>query len=106
MKKGKKLMQILKIEDKKGYYYSFEKNEYIEINNIGKNDLLELINHVLKDNETTYDEISETNTIDNKAQCIVYKSVSEKIASLIEQKESIMAGINAKYKDAMEKYSN
>ena len=97
-------MKLLKIENGKGEYYSFKQRVYYEINNIDRDALLEIINHIMDNNDFEIDEY-KTNSINNNVQEIVYKEIYDKLYHLIKDKEKIITEINSKYEAALNKYS-
>ena len=101
MKEGE-YMKVLKIEDGKGLFLN-SKDNYVLIDEIGKDDLMFLVNLTLN-NEILMDEFS-ANILKNQAHQIIYKSIYEKIKALNENKNSFKDESDRKYLDAIKRYS-
>ena len=98
-------MKILKIEDSKGMYYSFLLNEYKEMDNISKDDILAMITHIMENEDASFDTYEES-AIVNKVQNIIYKNLEKKFSELLISKNGILESINTQYKEAEDKYIN
>ena len=96
-------MKVLKIEDSKGYYYFIKSNQYVEIDKIDRDALMDIVDYIINNKDVEVDTYSD-GAIKNKAQDIVYKSIHEKIKELISKKDSIVNEIDSKYKNAYEEY--
>lgn len=103
MKKGKILMKLLKIENKKGYFYSKELNNYLEIDRLDSNSVKNIIEYIMNYEDFEWDSYDEK-LILNKAQQIVYKNLFNKLEELKKEKNVLLNEINDKYKTAIEKY--
>ena len=97
-------MKILKIENNKGLFYSFSAKNYLEINAINKEALLNLVDYILKQSDFEIDAYVE-GKIQNNVQDIVYKDISEKLIQLINEKDSIISNIKNQYASSIEKYT-
>lgn len=97
-------MKILKIENSKGLFYSFSAKNYLEINAINKEALLNLVDYILKQSDSEIDAYAE-GKIQNNVQDIVYKDISEKLIQLINEKDSIISNIKNQYASSIEKYT-
>lgn len=97
-------MKILKIENNKGLFYSFSARNYLEINAINKEALLNLVDYILKQSDFEIDAYVE-GKIQNNVQDIVYKDISEKLIQLINEKDSIISNIKNQYASSIEKYT-
>lgn len=97
-------MKILKIENNKGLFYSFSAKNYLEINAINKEALLNLVDYILKQSDSEIDAYVE-GKIQNNVQDIVYKDISEKLIQLINEKDSIISNIKNQYASSIEKYT-
>jgi hypothetical protein len=97
-------MKYLKIEDNKGFFYKVESetSTWIEIDQIGKDDLLNLLNKAIGD-DFEMDAYSEEN-LANKAHQIIYKNLHEKFADLLSNKTRFKDESENLYKVALEKY--
>ena len=97
-------MKILKIENNKGLFYSFSAKNYLEINAINKEALLNLVDYILKQSDSEIDAYAE-GKIQNNVQDIVYKDISEKLIQLINEKDPIISNIKNQYASSIEKYT-
>jgi hypothetical protein len=95
-------MKVLKVEEGKGFFLNKE-NKYALIDEIGKDDLMFLVELTLRD-EISMDEFN-TETIKNQAHQIIYKSIYEKMKALNENKNSFRDESDRKYLDAIKRYS-
>lgn len=95
-------MIYLKIENGKGYFFK-EPDQWIEIDQIGKEDLLTLLDKAIIDDF----EINEydADLLQNKAHQIIYKHLSQKFNELKENKNRFKDESEQLYKSAIEKYS-
>ena len=93
-------MKILKIEDKKGFFYDFNKKDYCTVDRISSELLAMLVDFIFKNEDSEIDEYKE-NCILNKAQDIVYKDLYIKLNDLINNRVTILNDIQDKYKKAM-----
>lgn len=100
-------MKYLKINDNKGYYLKLnegENNNWIEVDKINKDDLMNLINKALEP-DFEMDEYKEED-LGNKAHQIIYRNIHEKFLNLIKEKDRFKDESSSLYRDAIEKYSN
>ena len=100
--KGKKIMKYLKIDKSKGYYYN-EKNEYIEIDKIGSEDIYYLLNKAINSDDFDMDQYDET-ILHHEVHRIIYNEIYNKMQNFIKQKESILFEVNSLYDEAKRKY--
>ncbi|MEX0597164.1 MAG: hypothetical protein WD512_11745 [Candidatus Paceibacterota bacterium] len=100
-------MKFLKIENNKGFYLrekaEGQVNEWIEIDQIGKEDLMALMNQVIATDEFEMDVYEEEN-IAHKAHQIVYKNIHEKFSELLNNKTRFKDESESQYQEALEKY--
>jgi hypothetical protein len=82
-------MQILKIEENEGKY-SIDGKNYLKIEDIDKEAILEIMKQILKEEDIQLDEISDTKKILNPAQAIIYRDLYLKLKTLIDEKPNIM----------------
>lgn len=105
MLKGDNIMKYLKIEGMKGWYYSSIKSEYVLIDKISKEDILNLLNSATTpDVEFEIDEFIESN-LPNPAHSIIYNSLYSKFSEIISNRERFIEESKSIYKDALEKYT-
>ena len=100
MKEGRD-MKILQIENSKGYF-SLDGKEWNPIDEINKENLMRLLNLVLK-SSTEMDEYTEE-SIGNQVHQIIYKSIYEKLAVLQNNKDRFIDKSDRLYQEAIEKY--
>ena len=81
-------MKYLKIDKSKGYYYN-EKNEYIEIDKIGSEDIYYLLNKAINSDDFDMDQYDET-ILHHEVHRIIYNEIYNKMQNFIKQKESIL----------------
>lgn len=100
-------MKYLKIENNRGHFlnpFNTESSEWIEIDKINKDHLIELLNKAIA-SEFEMDDYSD-DQLGNKAHQIIYKNLYDKFCDLIENKSRFKDESDRLYKDAIEKYSN
>jgi len=95
-------MKLLKIENGSGQYLA-NSGQYIEVDKIGKDDLLRLVNLTLLEQEVEFDEYAE-NAIKNQAHQIVYKGICEKLQSLRKRKKEFVDESERLFLEDYEKY--
>jgi hypothetical protein len=97
-------MRYLKIKDNKGFYLKdkLKSDEWTEIDQIGKNDLMKLLDYASQTDfeMDTYDE----SLIQHKAHQIIYKNLSEKFDKFLANKSRFKDESESIYKTALEKY--
>lgn len=96
-------MKYFKVENNKVYFMNNE-NNYIELDQITKEDLLYLINKAF-DEDFEYDAY-ETDKINHQAHNVMYKNIENKFSEFISRKDEIIDEVNNVYKAAIDKYSN
>jgi len=94
-------MKLLKIEGNLGHYLG-DQGDFAPVDKITKEDLLRLVNLTLAE-EVEFDEYDDE-AIKNQAHQILYKSISEKIASLKERKQEFTDESERLYLEEYEKY--
>lgn len=104
MKRGGVAMKILKIEDGNGYFWAVDSEEWVPIDKIDKDGLMKLLNAFLSE-DVEIDEYNEE-SLSNKAQQIIYRSVSEKFSSLKDNKDKFKDESDRMYLEAIQKYTN
>lgn len=97
-------MIYLKIENNKGYYrIDASKDEWVELDQIGKEDLLKLL-----DIATSQDfemEEYKAELLQNPAHNIIYKNIYGKFNELLSNKTRFQDSVNSMYKSAIDKYT-
>jgi len=94
-------MKILKIENGKGAF-SLDGEKWIPIDEIERGSLMQLLDVVLKESATA-DEF-KVESITNQAHQIIYKSIYEKLMTLMENKTKFKDESDRTYLHAIEKY--
>jgi len=94
-------MKILKIENGKGLF--LKGTEWVELDQIGKEDLLVLLDKIIED-ELEMD-VFDANSLQNKAHQIIYKHLYQKFEELKTNKSRFKDESERIYKSAIEKYT-
>jgi len=94
-------MKLLSIKDNVGHFLG-ESGQAIPVDKITKEDLLRLVNLTLS-KEVEFDTYDE-NAIKNQAHQIVYRSILEKLRSLLERKQEFIDESERLYLKDYEKY--
>lgn len=97
-------MKILRIANGRGEF-SINGGNYIPIDEITKDALLEILKLVIKAEDIEFDEVTDKNKIDNVAQNIVYSQLLSKVKELKDRKQSIIDDVDSEFKDAIAKYT-
>lgn len=95
-------MIYLKIENGKGYFFK-EPDQWIEIDQIGKEDLLTLLDKAIADDFEMNDY--DAGLLQNTAHQIIYKHLFQKFNELVENKSRFKDESEQLYKSAIEKYT-
>lgn len=96
-------MKCLKIERGKGKFIN-SKGEYIDIDQIGKDDLLYLLDIATNEKESFSMDNIDKKEIDNPAHKIIYQNLYDKFTELLQDKTRFIDESRAIYKDALNKY--
>ena len=97
-------MTYLKIENNKGYYrLDGTKQEWIELDQIGKDDLMKLLS-IATTQEFSMDEY-KSELLMNPAHNIIYRNIYGKFTELLGNKTRFQDSVNSMYKTAIDKYS-
>lgn len=95
-------MKYLKIDNGKGLY-QIEPDKWVELDQIGKDDLLTLLGKAI-DDDFEMDEFN-AESLGNKAHQIIYKHLHQKFNELKLNKKRFEDESEQLYKSAIEKYS-
>ena len=97
-------MKYLKIENNKGYFLKGKNNttEWVEIDQIEKADLMNLLNCAEIDDFEMDSFVAEN--IQHKAHQIIYQQLFEKFESFVTNKKRFKDESEQIYKEAIEKY--
>jgi len=96
-------MKYLSIDNGKGYYYCLKEGKWIEIDKIGKDDLMILLDNLI-DTEFEMDEY-QTEKLGNTAHQVIYRNLFNKFSDLLKNKRRFKDDCAQLYKSAIEKYS-
>lgn len=103
-------MKLIRIKDGTGEFFDFsifkegmnEEDCYKNIENIDKENVLMILNYIIE-NDVDYDKY-ESGILQNPAQDLIYKELSQDMDDLKNKKESILKEIDSEFKEAEEKY--
>jgi hypothetical protein len=96
-------MIYLKIDSDKGYYRTDESSEnWIELDQISKDDLLKLL-AIATEKDFEMDEYKDE-LLQNPAHNIIYKNIHGKFTELLSNKTRFRDSVNLMYKSAIDKY--
>ncbi len=104
MRKGEKVMQILKIDDGKGLYLT-KNGEYDVVDMLVKEDLMRLVNCVMDEDEVEI-EAYDKEKIKNPAHQIIYESVAFKLEDLRGKRDSFIDEKERQYLEDYERYKS
>jgi hypothetical protein len=97
-------MTYLKIENNKGFYrLDASSEEWIELDQIGKDDLLILL-ELATTQEFEMDEYQDE-LLQNPAHNIIYRNIYGKFKELLSNKTRFQDSVNSMYKSAIDKYT-
>lgn len=97
-------MKHLKIENNKAYFSTMTKTD-VPIDQIIKEDLLDLLNLAIEKDEFCMDEYNQ-NVIQNQAHRIIYDNIYKKLLELRNNRTQFRDAADNLYKEAVEKYSS
>ncbi len=104
MMKGEWFMKILRIVDGKGEF-STDGTEFKSVDDLTKEDIFLMIELIINNENVEFDEITETQKVENTAHNIVYTSILNKFKDLKNRRTSIIEGVKSEFSDALEKYN-
>lgn len=97
-------MIYLKIDSNKGHYrIDASVEEWTELDQIGKADLLELLN-IATTQEFAMDKYKDE-LLQNPAHNILYRNIYNKFTELLLNKSRFQDSVNSMYKSAIDKYT-
>jgi len=101
-------MMLLKIEDNKVFYRTDKDKDFLNLDEINKDDILSIFKKIFlaKEDEKLDDFADEFNKdlIGNDAHKIIYERLYKKIKELWENRSTIIGEIKNEFKAAEEKY--
>lgn len=96
-------MKLLKIDNQEGQFWDNEK--YVRIDEVRKENILNMMRYILKNDDVSFDQISEDEQIVSPAQALVYKHIYAKFMDLMNNKQEIINSVDTLFKDAFVKYT-
>lgn len=105
MRRGEGIMKFLMIKKSKAYFLNADNKEK-EIDSIGKDDILFLLEQATNpDIDFEIDELDDNN-VKNEAHRIIYDNISGKFLELLKNKNVFMDESESLYRDALTKYKD
>lgn len=97
-------MKYLKIENNKGHFrLNSSEDSWIELDQINKDNLLDLLKIAGSNDEFEMDEYDDS-LLQNPAHNIIYKNLYMKFNDFVENKTRFRDSVESTYKNALEKY--
>ncbi|WP_340153941.1 hypothetical protein [uncultured Marivirga sp.] len=97
-------MTYLKINNNKGFFrVDSSKDDWYEIDQIGKDDLLKLLN-IATTQDFSMDEYKDE-LLMNPAHNIIYRNIYSKFSELLSNRTRFQDSVNSMYKSAIDKYT-
>lgn len=96
-------MKVLKIDSGK-CYFNMDGDKDKPISDIGKEDLLKILDMIYLEQECEMDPINSDDEIYSDVERIIYASIYEKIKDFISKKQELQAEIETEFKETKEKY--
>lgn len=103
MRKGDKTMNYSKIENSKVYYRLEDGEDWVEIDQIDKEDLLVLLDKFILEEDFELEEFDEK-SIKNDVHKIIYEDIYNKFKNLNDNKDRFKDESNNRFKEAFNKY--
>lgn len=97
-----RLMKLLKIEENCGYFLR-KSGEFAPIDQIAKEDLLNLVNLTMDEEQVEFDPYDEE-MIKNQAHQIIYKSVVQRLLDLADRRQEFIDKSKRLYLEDYDKY--
>ncbi len=101
-------MMLLKIEDNKVFYRTDKDKDFLNLDEINKDDILSIFKKIfLAKEDEKLDDFADTfnkDLIGNDAHKIIYERLYKKIKELWENRSTIIGEIKNEFKAAEEKY--
>lgn len=97
-------MTYLRIDNNKGYYRTDNTNDdWVEIDQISKDDLLKLLS-IATTSDFEMDDY-DNELFQNPAHNIIYRNIYGKFSELLNNKSRFQDSVNAMYRSAIDKYT-
>lgn len=103
MRKGEKIMNYSRIKNSKVYYRLEDGENWVEIDQIDKEDLLILLDKFISEEDFKLEEFDEKD-IKNEVHKIIYEDIYNKFKNLNENKDRFKDESNNRFKEAFDKY--
>ncbi len=103
MRKGDKTMNYSKIENSKVYYRLEDGENWVEIDQIDKEDLIVLLDKFISEEDFELEEFDEK-SIKNDVHKIIYGDIYNKFKNLNDNKDRFKDESNNRFKEAFNKY--
>lgn len=103
MRKGDKTMNYSKIENSKVYYRLEDGEDWVEIDQIDKEDLLVLLDKFILEEDFELEEFDKK-SIKNDVHKIIYEDIYNKFKNLNDNKDRFKDESNNRFKEAFNKY--
>ena len=101
--KGVKYMKVLKIENKKCYYYT-NGNDYIKITDITKEDIYAILGIIYSTDDYLLDSVEEQTEIENDVERLIYINIYNQLQTFIENIETLKSEIHNELDELVQKY--
>ncbi|MGE5815504.1 MAG: hypothetical protein ACM36C_13530 [Acidobacteriota bacterium] len=95
-------MKLLRIDENVGQYLAAN-GDYISIDKIGKDDLLQLVDRTLEEGQVEMDAYDDQ-AIKNQAHQVIYKSIYQKLTDLRKRRQEFIDESARLYLDEYERY--
>lgn len=95
-------MKVLEIKSGKCYFNT--DNTRKPISDIGKDDLLKILDMIYSGKDCEFDQIDSTSDIHNDAEKIIYTSIYSKIEDFSSKVQSLRLEVKKEFAEAKEKY--
>lgn len=105
IQRGDRIMKCLKIDNGKGYFL-WNDNEFKEIDSIGKDDILRLLDIATDETQVFEMDVMDDSLLMNEAHRIIYRSLSQKYTEVMENKKRFSDESRNMFKEALDKYTN
>ena len=96
-------MKILKVESGFGKFVD-DSGAFKSVKEIGKEDLLRLLELIFNQNDIEMDECSDSNEIKNPAERLIYQNLYAHLNKFIDEKEILKERINEEISKAFTEY--
>lgn len=95
-------MELLKVEDKRGYY--LKNGSWADIKDIERDDLLALIKAAAEHDEVSLAEVSSVDSIGNPIEKVIFQKVYEVLDDLHRNRDVYLADLEAEFDELERQY--